>query len=82
MSAQSPPEDAPRCPHCDAPFHTERLRDLHVGYEHDVESEAEREAFEAAYRAETDDIRRFRLKVIGALVLLYFGLLFVYVGVT
>ncbi len=76
------PTDAPRCPHCGEPFPTERLRDLHVGYEHEGVSDDEREAFETAYRSETDDIRRFRLKVVGALVLLYFGLLFVYVGVT
>jgi hypothetical protein len=71
-----------RCPRCNEPFHTERLRDLHLGYEHGGLDSAEREAFEEAYREESAEIRRFRLKVIGALVVLYFGLLFVYVFVS
>jgi len=71
--------EAHRCERCGKRFHTERLRRLHVGYEHEGLNEAERAAFEDAYRGETADIRRFRLKVVGALVILYFGLLFTYV---
>jgi hypothetical protein len=71
--------DAAVCEYCDARFADEELLALHRGHDHpDTLSEAEREAFEAAYEAEQADIRRFRLKALGALVLLYFGFLMVY----
>ena len=36
------------------------------------------EAFHEARSNETDELRTLRLKALGALVLLYFGLLFMY----
>jgi hypothetical protein len=52
---------------------------LHRGHSHPEElSASERTAFEDAYEAEEREIRRFRLKAIGLLVVLYFGFLIVY----
>lgn len=73
------PEDSPVCEYCGAPFATPDLLALHRGHEHgDQLDDAEREAFESAYESEQADIRLFRLKALGALVLLYFGFLMVY----
>jgi len=79
MTDSDIPEDAPRCSHCGEPFPTERLRALHRGLEHpDSLDDAERAAFEDAYRGEGDDIRSFRLRALAALVALYFGFLMTY----
>lgn len=73
------PADAPRCSYCGTPFPAERLRDLHRGIEHyDRLDDAEREAYEDAYLAEGEDLRSFRLRALGALVVLYFGFLMSY----
>ncbi|HMB49939.1 DUF7410 domain-containing protein [Natronoarchaeum rubrum] len=77
----SVPEDASaqQCPYCDRAFHEERHRTLHKGLDHpDRIDDAEREAFQDAYRGETDEIKVFRMKVLGSLVVLYFFLLFAY----
>jgi len=67
------------CDHCGAPFAEEELLALHRGIDHaDALDEAERDAFEDAYESETEELRLFRLKALGALVLLYFGLLMMY----
>lgn len=72
-------EPVARCPYCDRPFHSERLRTLHCGLEHaDRLSVRERAAFERAYLAEGAEIRRVRLYALGAVVLLYFTMLFLY----
>ncbi len=64
-------------------FPEPRLLTLHLGLEHEERlEEAQRDAFECAYRAETDEIRRFRLKLLLVLLVVYFGLLFVYAFVT
>lgn len=77
------PSNAPACPHCGEAFPSERLLDLHRGLEHyDALDDAEREAFDDAYLAETDDLRSFRLRALAALVLLYFVFLFTYAVVT
>lgn len=75
-----PPEESPvECPYCERPLESEELLVLHEGLDHWEDlSDAEREAFQSAYAEETDDLRSFRLKVLGLLVLLYFGFLFVY----
>jgi hypothetical protein len=71
-----PNADPHRCPHCEAPFTDEELLALHRGLAHEGALTAdERDAFEAAYEAENEDIRRFRLKALALLVVLYFGLL-------
>ncbi|MFC4356696.1 C2H2-type zinc finger protein [Halobium salinum] len=67
------------CEHCGQPFPEERHLVLHRGLEHYGRlDEAEREAFAEAYESEGAEIRRFRLLALGALVLLYFGFLFMY----
>ena len=72
-----------RCPYCDRPFAEESYLDLHRGLAHaDRVSEAERDAFEAAYEEEQSDLGRFRLVALGLLVLLYFGFLFTFAAVT
>jgi hypothetical protein len=72
-----------RCPHCSRPFVDERQRDLHVGLRHwDLASDAEHTAASRAVEVERGDLRRFRLKALGVLVVLYFGLLFTYSIVT
>jgi len=68
-----------RCPYCDRPFATEDRVTLHVGLTHyDVCTDAEAEAFEDAYLAETGEIKRYRLKAAAVLILVYFGFLMVY----
>lgn len=67
------------CQYCERTFATEELLALHKGHRHDERlDEEERAAYEAAYRAETDTLRVYRLKAVAALVLLYFGFLFAY----
>jgi hypothetical protein len=78
-----PTETTYDCNYCGRPFAREQYRTLHVGLDHHDEcTEAEVEAFQDAYRDESEEIRLFRLKAIAALVLLYFGFLFTYSIVT
>lgn len=71
--------EAVRCRHCGAPFADDELLALHRGLDHPGDLSAdERAAFETAYDAEQEEIRRFRLLALGVLVLLYFGLLMTY----
>lgn len=72
-------EGASVCSYCGRPFADERLLALHRGQTHRGElGDNERAAFEDAYADEQAEIREFRLKALGALVLLYFGFLIVY----
>ena len=67
------------CAYCGRPFAREAWLDLHRGLEHPGElDDSEVEAFREAHEAEEADLRRFRLKALGTLVVLYFGLLMVY----
>ncbi|WP_235920859.1 DUF7410 domain-containing protein [Natronorubrum halalkaliphilum] len=76
-------EPAARCPYCDHPFHDERLETLHRGLEHPTRiADRERAAFERAYLEEEAAIRRFRLQALGAVLLCYFSVLFLYAVVT
>ena len=71
------------CGYCGRPFAREEWLTLHRGVDHEgAMSDAEREAFRAAYEAEEEDIRMFRLQAIGVLVLIYFLFLIVYGLVT
>lgn len=71
------------CPYCDRPFARRRLLALHKGLDHyDRLDPDERHEYEDAYNEESADIRMFRLKVVGALVVLYFGFLFTYLLLT
>ena len=74
-----PPEEPAVCSHCGARFVDDELLALHRGLGHDAElTEAEREAYADAVASERDDIRLFRLKALAALLVLYFGFIFVY----
>lgn len=67
------------CEYCGAPHADEEVLALHRGLEHPEQlTPAQRDAFEAAYEREEDEIRRFRLIALGALVLLYFLLFMTY----
>ncbi len=78
------PTDAPRhdCGRCDATFASERHLALHRGLEHDGLTEPERAAFAEARATEEAELRRFRIMALGALVAVYFALLFAYALVT
>ncbi|WP_423999298.1 C2H2-type zinc finger protein [Haloarcula salina] len=67
------------CRYCGRPFATESRLELHRGLDHpgDLDDD-EVEAFRTAYEAEEEALATFRLRALGALVLLYFGLLMVY----
>jgi hypothetical protein len=67
------------CERCGRPFARESYLALHRGLAHRADlSEAERAAYEAALDEERDDLTRFRILALGALVVLYFGFLFAY----
>lgn len=69
-----PDDDAPlaECPYCDRPFASESLRALHIGERHSDECTSnERDAYDAAYEAESDTLFVYHLKVIAALILVY-----------
>lgn len=75
------PADAPvhECGYCGRPFAHEVHLDLHRGLEHPGDlDDAEVAAFRAAHADEEESLDTFRLKALGSLVLLYFGLLMVY----
>lgn len=79
-----PPGETPEtCDHCGRPFPDAESLTLHRGLAHYGSlTETEREAFREAYRAEEPDLRRFRIAALGLLVLIYFGFLMLYAGVT
>jgi len=68
------------CSDCGRAFHTEDLRVLHRGVRHPSALDAaEQQAYRAVYSEEERAIRSFRIRALGILVVLYFGLLFLYV---
>jgi len=72
-----------RCPYCDRPFRREEQRTLHIGLSHyDRMTEAEEAAFREVYSAEDETLGLYRLKLVGGLVLVYFGMLLLYAVVT
>lgn len=76
-------ETPARCPHCDRPFPDESYLTLHEGLAHHGQLDAERrQEFTDAYEAEERAIRRYRLKALAVLVLLYFTFLWTYSIVT
>ena len=73
---EEPPE---HCPYCEQPFHTERLLALHLGEVHnEALTDAERAAYENAFDAESDELFIYHLKVIGALIVVYFFVTYAY----
>jgi len=76
-----PRSDSPagRCDYCGHPFPTTDRLDLHKGIEHAQQlDDDEEDAFLSARADEEDELRTLRLKALGALVFLYFGLLMMY----
>jgi len=75
------PANAPihRCEHCNRPFAEDELLSIHKGLDHAEQlDDEELAAFERAYDEETDELRRYQIIAVGAIVLLYFGLLLTY----
>jgi hypothetical protein len=75
------PANAPvyECGYCGRPFAREEHLDLHRGLDHPADlTDDEVAAFRAAHADEEESLDTFRLKALGSLVLLYFGLLMVY----
>lgn len=67
------------CRTCSRTFPTDRLHVLHRGVRHpDDLTEEERESYREAYLAEEEEIRSFRIRALGMLVVLYFGFLIAY----
>lgn len=67
------------CPYCERRERTSELLALHVGEEHwERATDDEHERYREAYQRESEQLWRFRLLVVGALVALYFGFLFAY----
>ena len=75
-----PPGESPAdCPYCGRPLESEELLVLHEGLDHwECLDDDRRERFREVYRRENDDLRTFRLKSLGLLILVYFAFLFVY----
>ncbi|WP_248903950.1 HNH endonuclease [Halocatena marina] len=79
-----PPDETPatHCPYCGRPFPTEQLSTLHIGDVHQTEwTGTEHEAYEDVYQTESDELFIYHLKVIAALVFVFFGFSYVYVFV-
>jgi hypothetical protein len=79
-----PPDATPsaHCPYCGRPFATERLCALHLGDAHQDEwTEKESEEHEAAYSDESDELFIYHLKMIIALVVIFFAFMYTYVFV-
>ncbi|WP_276272138.1 DUF7410 domain-containing protein [Haloarcula litorea] len=77
----APGDDEPafECAYCGRPFAREDLLALHRGQTHPAElDDNEVAAFREAHAAEEEAIGSFRLRALGALVLIYFFLLMVY----
>ena len=67
------------CTYCGQPFPTTDRLALHKGLEHPQRlDDDEQDRFTSARSDEEDELRTLRLKALGALVLLYFGLLMLY----
>lgn len=73
-------EDPPaRCPHCDRPFVDDDLLALHLGEQHpDDCDDVDRAAYDDAYDDESDALFVYHMKVIAAIVVLFFGFTYLY----
>ena len=75
------PEDEPvyECRYCGRPFAREEWLALHRGLDHPAQLDDEQvAAFRAAHDAEESALGNFRLRALGALVIIYFCLLMIY----
>lgn len=80
---RTPQPDAPDepavCRRCGARFVNADLLALHRGLEHGGElTDDERAAYDEAVAAEREALRLFQLKALAALLVLYFGFIYVY----
>lgn len=76
-------ETAVVCEYCGAPFAEEQYRALHWGRSHvELLTDEQRTAYQEAAETEQQSLRLFRLKALGVLILLYFGLVMTYAVVT
>lgn len=72
-------KSGPKCTYCGRTFATEDLLALHYGHQHENQLNTEEwTAYNAAYEAEADALRLYRLKAVGMIVVLYFSFLFAY----
>jgi len=72
-------ERAVECRYCGRPFAREEWLALHRGLDHPAElNDEEVAAFRRAHAEETDSLGNFRLRALGALILVYFCLLMIY----
>ncbi|EMA07350.1 hypothetical protein [Haloferax denitrificans] len=72
--------DRHTCTACGEAYPTERLLVLHRGARHpDDLDAAEVEAYREAYYEEEDELKSFRIRALGVLVLLYFGFLMLFI---
>lgn len=80
IETRVPDDDSPtRCPHCGRPFRTDDRRDLHVGERHPEEcTDTEQSAYETAREAESEELFVYHLKVVAAIVLLFFAFTYSY----
>ena len=70
---------ASECRYCGRPFAREEWLALHRGLAHPAELDDEEvAAFRTAHDAEESELGNFRLRALGALVLVYFCLLMIY----
>jgi len=77
-----PPEESPeRCPYCDRPLRSQRLLALHIGEAHPDRTETETAAYAEAREDEDDELFVYHMKVIAAIVLLFFAVTYTYVFV-
>jgi len=71
--------DVYECRHCERPFAREEWLALHRGLDHPAKLDDEEvAAFRAAHDEEESELGNFRLRALGALVLVYFCLLMIY----
>ena len=69
------------CRVCGRAFPESRLLVLHRGVRHAAAlTDAEKEAYVEAYREEEAALHSFRIRALAVLVVLYFGVLFLYIG--
>lgn len=79
MMNQSYESDDRNCPYCGRQCMDDQLLALHKGHVHtDQLTATERTDYENASAAEDEALRRYRLKVLLVVTVLYFGFLFAY----
>ena len=72
-------EPAHECRYCGRPFAREEWLALHRGLDHPAQwGDDEVAAFRAAHDTEESELGHFRLRALGALVVIYFCLLMIY----